>query len=145
MTRFLVLLAALALSFGAIAQPQATPGSDAMASFIEEASQAAWLQVGPADALDVIDRIDPFLLDVRRLDEYEAGHIEGAVLIPLAELDARKMELPADLDAPILVYCAVGIRGNFGLVYLKMLGYTNARNIRGGFGSWVDAGLPVSQ
>jgi rhodanese-related sulfurtransferase len=37
------------------------------------------------------------------------------------------------------VYCAVGIRGNFGLVYLKLLGYTNVRNIRGGFGAWADA------
>jgi rhodanese-related sulfurtransferase len=143
MTRFLVLLAALALSFGAIAQPQATPGSDAMAAFIEEASQAGWLQVAPPDALDVIDRIDPFVLDVRSADEFAGSHIEGAVNIPLAELNARMAELPADLDAPILVYCSVGIRGNFGLVYLKMLGYTNARNIRNGLDAWVAAGLPT--
>jgi len=43
----------------------------------------------------------------------------------------------------MLVYCKVGIRGNFGLVYLKLLGFTNVRNVRGGIDAWIAAGLPV--
>lgn len=143
MKRLIVIAVALLLALPAFAQPRHNPGTEAMAAFIAEASQAGWLQIAPVDALDFIDAIGPFVLDVRRPDEFEAGHIETAVNIPLTELDARIDELPQDLNAPMLVYCAVGIRGNFGLVYLKMLGYTNVRNIRGGYNAWVADGLPV--
>jgi rhodanese-related sulfurtransferase len=142
MKRLFTLLLALAFVTSAYAQPQHNAGTAAMAAFIAEASQAAWLQIGPAEAFDFIEQVEPFILDVRRQDEYDAGHIEGAYLIPLAQLDGRIAELPQDLNAPFLVYCAVGIRGNFGLTYLKMLGYTNVRNIRGGFGAWTAADLP---
>jgi rhodanese-related sulfurtransferase len=143
MKRILVVLFASLLAAGAFAQPTHNPGTEAMAAFIAEASQAGWLQIAPDAAFDFIEQVEPFILDVRRQEEYDAGHIEGAVLIPLAQLDGRIAELPANLDAPMLVYCAVGIRGNFGLVYLKMLGYTNVRNINGGFGNWTNAGLPT--
>jgi rhodanese-related sulfurtransferase len=145
MKRVLVVLFASLLAAGAFAQPMHNPGTEAMAAFIAEASQAGWLQVPPADAFDFIEQVEPFILDVRRPQELtDNGFIEGAVNIPLPELDGRIAELPQDLDAPMIVYCAVGIRGNFGLVYLKMLGYTNVRNINGGFGAWSNAGLPVA-
>ncbi|TVR90377.1 MAG: rhodanese-like domain-containing protein [Trueperaceae bacterium] len=135
-------IAALFVSAG-FAQPAHNAATEAMAAFIDEASQAAWLQIGPVEAFDFIEQVEPFLLDVRRQAEFDEGHIEFATLIPLAELDGRISELPQNLDAPMLVYCAVGIRGNFGLVYLKMLGYNNVRNIRGGFGAWTAEGLPT--
>lgn len=141
--RLLLIAIALLLALPALAQPQHSPGTEAMAAFIAEARAADWLQIAPADALDFIDTIAPFVLDVRNPDEFAAGHVEGAVLIPLGELDARIAELPQDLDTPMLVYCKVGIRGNFGLAYLKMLGFTNVRNIRGGIDAWTAAGLPV--
>jgi rhodanese-related sulfurtransferase len=138
----LTALIAFSLSF---AQPTHNAATEAMAAFIAEASQAAWLQIGPVEAFDFIEQVEPFVLDVRRPDEFAAGYIEFAVNIPLAELDGRIAELPQNLDAPMLVYCAVGIRGNFGLTYLKFLGYTNVRNIRGGFGAWTGEDLPVIQ
>jgi rhodanese-related sulfurtransferase len=144
MQRFLVALIVTLAAAIAFAQPMHNPGTQAMAAFIAEASQAAWLQIAPVEAFDFIEQVEPFILDVRRPDELaNDGFVEGAVNIPLAQLDGRIAELPQDLDAPMLVYCAVGIRGNFGLVYLKMLGYTNVRNIRGGFGGWTAEGLPV--
>lgn len=143
MKRLVMIAIALLLTLPAFAQPQHNAGTEAMAAFITEARAAGWLQIVPAEALDFIDTIAPFVLDVRNPDEFAAGHIEGAVLIPLGELDARIAELPQDLNTPMLVYCAVGIRGNFGLVYLKMLGFTNVRNIRGGYVAWTAAELPV--
>jgi rhodanese-related sulfurtransferase len=143
MKKFVIASIVALFAAAAFAQPAHNPGTEAMAAFIEEASQAGWLQIGPAEAFDFIEQVEPFVLDVRRQDEFDAGHIESATLIPLAELDGRIAELPQNLDAPMLVYCAVGIRGNFGLVYLKMLGYTNVRNIRSGYGAWVAEGLPV--
>jgi len=140
----LIIAAIVALFVSAgFAQPAHNAATEAMAAFIAEASQSAWLQIGPVEAFDFIEQVEPFLLDVRRQDEFDAGHIDFATLIPLAELDGRISELPQNLDAPMLVYCAVGIRGNFGLAYLKFLGYTNVRNIRGGFGAWTAEGLPT--
>jgi rhodanese-related sulfurtransferase len=143
MKRHVLALAALLVVSLSFAQPAHNAATEAMAAFIAEASQAAWLQIAPDAAFDFIEQVEPFILDVRRPDEFEAGHIEFAVNIPITALDGRIAELPENLDAPMLVYCAVGIRGNFGLTYLKFLGYTNVRNIRGGFGAWVDAGLPT--
>jgi len=140
----LIITAIVALFVSAgFAQPAHNAGTEAMAAFIAEASQAGWLQIGPVDAFDFIEQVEPFVLDVRRQEEFDAGHIEGAYLIPIAELDARISELPQNLDAPMIVYCAVGIRGNFGLTYLKFLGYTNVRNIRGGIGAWNAENLPT--
>ena len=143
MKKFLIATIVALFASGAFAQPAQNAATEAMAAFIAEASQAGWLQIGPVDAFDFIEQVEPFVLDVRRQEEFDAGHIEGAYLIPIAELDGRISELPQNLDAPMIVYCAVGIRGNFGLTYLKFLGYTNVRNIRGGMGAWNAEGLPT--
>lgn len=58
------------------------------------------------------DQEDLFILDVRNKDEYDAGHIEGAVLIPLSELENRIDEVEAYKDKPILVYCRSGNRSS---------------------------------
>jgi len=145
MKRFALVLVALLVTAGAFAQPMKNAGTDAMAAFIAEASQASWLQIAPDAALDFIFQVEPFILDVRNPNERaDLGFLANSVAIPLARLDASLDQLPRNLDTPMLVYCAVGIRGNFGLTYLKMLGYTNVRNIRGGFGAWAAAGLPIT-
>jgi rhodanese-related sulfurtransferase len=142
------MLAAVTLlaSIPAFAQgPAATPGSEAFAKVIAEASQAGWLQVKPEAALQQIDAIQPFLLDVRNQSEWDQnGYIQGAVLVPITDLANSLNKLPSNLDEPILVYCAAGTRGFYGTLYLKMLGYTNVKNIAGGFGAWTSAGLPVA-
>lgn len=83
-----------------------------------------------------------FLLDVRELNEYEGGHIEGAVNIPVREVLKNLHLLPAK-DAPIVVYCASGHRGVLATTALNMLGYTNAVNLRSGIRTWTDAGYPI--
>ena len=85
----------------------------------------------------------PFLLDVREAAEVEKdGYIEGAVNIPVREVLANLDKLPG-LDEPIVIYCASGHRGGMMLSALKLLGYTNVRNLGGGLGSWKKANLPV--
>ncbi|MEJ2290276.1 MAG: rhodanese-like domain-containing protein, partial [Deinococcales bacterium] len=148
MKRLVAALATLAflLTLPAFAQgPAPTPGSEAFAKVIAEASQSGWLQVQPQAALQQIDAIQPFLLDVRNQSEWDQnGHIDGAVLVPVTELANNLDKLPSDMNQPILVYCAAGTRGFYGMLYLKMLGYANVKNIAGGFGAWTAAGLPVA-
>lgn len=85
----------------------------------------------------------PFLLDVREAAEIEKdGYIEGAVNIPVRDVLNNLDKLPG-LDEPIVVYCGSGHRGGMMLSALKMLGYTNVRNLGGGLGGWKKANLPV--
>jgi rhodanese-related sulfurtransferase len=85
----------------------------------------------------------PFLLDIREVAEIEKdGYIEGAINIPVRNLLNNLDKLPG-LDEPIVVYCGSGHRGGYTLMTLKMLGYTNVRNLNGGIGAWKKANLPL--
>ena len=85
----------------------------------------------------------PFLLDVREAAEVEKdGYIKGAVSIPVRQLLKNLDKLPG-LDDPIVVYCASGHRGGMVMAALKLLGYTNVRNLGGGLGAWKKASLPT--
>jgi molybdopterin-guanine dinucleotide biosynthesis protein A/rhodanese-related sulfurtransferase len=81
-----------------------------------------------------------YVLDVRQPDEYVAGHVPGAVLVPLDQLPARQDEVPK--DRPLLVICAGGGRSARAAEALNAVGY-DATNIAGGTGAWVRAGHPV--
>ena len=85
----------------------------------------------------------PFILDVREAAEVEKdGFIEGSVNIPVREVLANLDKLPG-LDEAIVVTCASGHRGGMTMAALKMLGYTNVRNLNGGLNAWKKAELPV--
>ena len=99
--------------------------------------------VGAAKLNEELADKAPFLLDVREPAEVEKdGYIEGAVNIPVRDLLNNLDKLPG-LNEPIVVYCASGHRGGYTLMTLKMLGYTNVRNLGGGLGAWKKAELPV--
>ncbi len=79
------------------------------------------------------------ILDVREDDEWEAGHIAGAVHVPLMQIPARAPEL--DLDADWLAVCRVGGRSLQATAYLSRLGL-RVSNVEGGMEAWAHAGLP---
>ncbi len=84
----------------------------------------------------------PILVDVREPEEFRAGHVAGAKLIPLNEIGKKVKELP--IDKEILVICASGSRSSLATRQLLSLGY-KAYNIRGGMGAWHRAGLPIKK
>ena len=79
-----------------------------------------------------------FILDVRTLDEYNAGHIEKAYLIPYDQIESRASELPENKSTPILVYCRSGTRSAIASSTLVNLGYTEIFNLEKGFNDWKD-------
>ena len=83
-----------------------------------------------------------FVLDVRQPDEFAEGHVPGAVLIPLDQLEARVAEVPE--DGPIYVVCRSGARSALAAGALRQAGY-DATNVAGGTLAWVEAGFPVDQ
>jgi rhodanese-related sulfurtransferase len=105
---------------------------------------AGWGNILPADLSIELMENPPFLLDVRTPGEWDAdGYIEGAVLAPVTELMMNLDLLPDDLDAPIVVYCKAGTRGQFAMITLQVLGYSDVRNLSGGITAWAVEGFPV--
>jgi len=85
---------------------------------------------------------NPFmLLDVRTPEEYAAGHIPGATLIPVQDLAEHLAEVPRDKQ--VYIYCHSGKRSARASKLLAEHGYTNIENIVGGIEAWKDAGYPV--
>ena len=82
-----------------------------------------------------------FLLDVRTQEEWNQSHVEGAVLIPLAQLAARSAELPADRD--VLIICRSGNRSGQARDLLRNAGFDRTTSIGGGINAWIAKGLPV--
>ena len=82
------------------------------------------------------------MLDVREASEYAEGHVPGARHIPYEELERRLGELPRERE--IVVYCAAGVRSSVAASVLERSGLP-VTNVRGGFSSWVSAGLPIER
>ena len=82
-------------------------------------------------------------LDVREANEFAAGHIPGALHVPLGELAERASELP--WDRPVITYCGHGERSATALSILERMGHADLANFDGGFGAWEDAGMEVEQ
>ena len=85
----------------------------------------------------------PIILDVRTEEEYESGHIPGAVNILHTEVGARANALPDDPETEIVVHCQSGRRAEIAQNTLAELGYTNVRHLDGDIAGWKEAGLPL--
>jgi rhodanese-related sulfurtransferase len=93
--------------------------------------------LAPGEVKAVLDKDEKgefLLLDVRQPEEYEAGHIPGAMLIPLGELEARHEEL--ERDKKIIAYCRSGHRSMAAAIALCGLGFKNINHLEGGILNW---------
>jgi sulfur-carrier protein adenylyltransferase/sulfurtransferase len=88
------------------------------------------------------DDPSPVVLDVRERDEWEEGHLPGAVHIPRGSLESRVEQALPDRDRPVIVYCAGGNRSAFAAKTLEELGYEGVASLAGGFTDWKRNGLP---
>ena len=84
--------------------------------------------------LDAGDKL--FILDVREPNEYQINRIPGSTLIPLGDLPRRYQELPTDVE--IVAHCKMGGRSAKAQDFLKSVGITNVKNLKGGILEWVD-------
>jgi adenylyltransferase/sulfurtransferase len=91
-------------------------------------------------AVELKKRLDAgdtlLILDVREPTEYQINRIEGSTLIPLGELPRRYQELPRDRE--IIAQCKIGARSARARDFLKSVGLTNVKNLRGGILDWID-------
>ena len=117
-----------------------------MASFRELLADAKSKikEVDTQTAAAKIDANQAVVLDVREPDEFEQGALLGVVHIPRGHLEAQIETKIVDKTAPVIVYCAGGVRSAFAAKTLQELGYTNVLSMAGGFGKWKDEGRPWS-
>ncbi len=80
------------------------------------------------------------VIDVREQNEWDAGHVADATLVPLRELPRQIAQVAPDRDAPILVHCAVGARSARAAGWLAEQGYTNVVSLKGPISQWKDLG-----
>ena len=120
--RFLLMFLTLALPFGCIG--------------CSDGCSAIYEQISGAEAKALMDSESGYIIiDARTQEEYDQGHIPGAILIPEYEIaDRAENELP-DKDQLILVYCRSGRRSKIAAEELVKLGYTNVKEF-GGIIDW---------
>ncbi len=145
-----LVIAAAALALAGCRQAALTESS-----YIAEAKKTV-REIAPADAAaEMKANPDVFLLDVSMWNEYERGHIAGAVIIPRGMLEFRiarndlfptvnRGRVPRN-DQPIIVYCQFGGRSVLAARTLMEMGYTNVRSLKGGLDAWKQAKLPLEK
>lgn len=102
-------------------------------------------QIGVAEAVQLINRKDALVLDVRSQGEFSGGHLGSAKNIPEKELKTRATEIDKWKDKPIIVHCATGNRSQGAANVLKGLGFKEVFNLHGGINAWNQAGMPLEK
>ena len=93
-------------------------------------------QITQEEAKEMMDTQEVIILDVREQDEYDSGHIPGAVLLPVGTIDEdTAAEVIPEKDSTVLVYCRSGNRSKTASSSLAELGYTNIYEF-GGINTW---------
>lgn len=101
-----------------------------------------YTRVSAEEAYEMLQNGDAVVVDVRRDDEWKAGHVEGATWIPVDDIIPRFDELPK--EGKLLFICEVGARSGLAAEYAHAMGAPNDRlyNIEDGTGTWISKGLP---
>ena len=100
------------------------------------AADGSYQQITQEEAKEMMDSQEVIILDVREQDEYDSGHIPGAVLLPVGSInETTAAEVIPDKDSTVLVYCRSGNRSKTASSALAEFGYTNIYEF-GGISTW---------
>jgi rhodanese-related sulfurtransferase len=103
------------------------------------------LEIGPVEAVQLINRRDAVVIDVRDAADYKSGHITNARHVPEKEVEQRARELEKIKSRPIIVSCARGTRSAGVAGRLRKLGFAEAVSLRGGLAAWQQANMPLEK
>lgn len=102
----------------------------------KESTSIAYKTISSSDAYEIMNtRSDIVIIDVRSESEFESGHINNAINVPLDTISNDIINVVDDKDKTILVYCKSGNRSKTASEKLVSLGYTNVNNF-GGINNW---------
>lgn len=101
--------------------------------------------VSPNQAAQLFSDQQAVIVDVREQAEWDEQHIDGAIFIPLNQVESRMSELAQYKDSPIIVQCRSGRRSNIAGAKLIDAGFTKVYNLEGGILAWDKQGLDTVQ
>lgn len=101
--------------------------------------------VTPAEAINLMNREDAVVIDVRAENEYKDGHIADAVQIPLSKIKDKADSLAKYKDRPVIFYCKTGSFANDASKTAIKQGLHRVHMLKGGLLAWLDANLPLAK
>jgi phage shock protein E len=100
-------------------------------------------EISPEDAAEKSSNREAMIVDVRDRDEWDEGHIPGAIHLSRGTIELDIEEKVPDLNAMIICHCGGGGRSALAAESLQKMGYKNVRSMAGGFKAWKAIGLPT--
>jgi len=102
-------------------------------------------QVGAFEAVQLINRRDAIIVDVREKADFAAGHVPNSRHIPLAALAGRLGELEKFKARPLIINCGPGTSAAKACAVFTQAGFKEVFALRGGMSGWAEASLPVEK
>lgn len=126
--KFLVLMVLISLIIAGC-------GSSSAPSSSSSTPSAGYTDISAEQLKSMIDsNKNMVIVDVREKDEYDQGHIQGALFLPLSEIQQRFKELPT--DKTLVLVCASGARSSSAATFLVQNNYKDLYNLQGGLAAW---------
>jgi rhodanese-related sulfurtransferase len=111
--------------------------------FIRNEMRRGGRSVTPQQLVDLVNRENAVVIDVRDRKEYQAGHIVDAVNVPYGSLESRLDELKKYQDRPVVVTCRMGQHSGAAGTLLRKNGFDNVSRLTGGLAEWRNQNLPL--
>ncbi len=111
--------------------------------FIRNETVRGGAAVSAQQLVDLVNRDNAVVVDVRDAKEFEQGHIVDAINIPFSALEGRVDELKKHRERPIVVACKMGQHANAAGTVLRKQGFTTVSRLTGGMLEWRNQNLPV--
>ena len=102
-------------------------------------------EITAAEAVQLINKEDALVLDIREANDRKQGKIIGAKHIALSALPARISNLSENKDKPILVFCKMGNLSTQACKLLLKNSYSNVSSLKGGITSWINEQMPITK
>jgi rhodanese-related sulfurtransferase len=99
--------------------------------------------VSAQQLVDMVNRQDAVVVDLRDKKEFDQGHLVGAVNVPYSSLDSRVDELVKYKDRPVVLICRMGQHAGAAGTTLRKQGFANVSRLTGGYMEWRNQNLPV--
>ena len=100
-------------------------------------------KISTQQAIQLMNIDEAFLVDIRKIDEFEAGHIVHSHHIPLEQFKNNTNKFPKDKNHPIIITCQMGHYSGSSAIELRKMGYTQVMTLKGGISQWKVDGLPL--
>lgn len=114
-----------------------------LVAFIINEGKQGGAAISPNSLVKLVNHEGAVIVDLRDSKDFNAGHIAGAVNIPLASVETRAGEIEKYKEVPIVLVCKMGQHASAAGRKLKALGFENLRRLSGGMMEWTSSNLPV--